>query len=405
MNLTRRRAARILTVGAPLGMTMGLAYSGLTAAAAVDLGPTAAEEYALVAGYESAIGHVTFSDVDCPNAATVDRVSTMYECQADSAGERWTVLVTILHDGSRSYIGNAWRNRPGSEANGATAPEHAALSDLVGRSDVAGHLGPMVLPDGTQVAVITRSGDLTTMSGTVELAVDHGGHWLVEQTLAVGYADAPVVVGDLTGDGLTEIVVTMIGSTGGKSWDVIYRIDSEGPILEEIPFAVNELQPLLGTLPFGLSVNSVQPDTVSSSVRTCEPSCAEDLGTDVDWYLDRSGSLILRPVATPPPPPPVVDPPSCDTYSSNDQYPIRRCDEGYAVFMIQNALVSHGYTVDVDGYFGPGTEQAVRDFQRNAGLEADGLVGRNTWPTLVGQQPGWDLDGNGVIDPDEVVWD
>ena len=98
----------------------------------------------------------------------------------------------------------------------------------------------------------------------------------------------------------------------------------------------------------------------------------------------------------------MVDPPSCGDYWFNDQYPIRRCDEGYAVIILQDALVSrYGYAIDVDGYFGPGTERAVRDFQRIAGLEVDGLVGPNTWSAL-GGQPGWDLDGNGSIDPDEV---
>ena len=364
---------------------------------------TAAEEYALAAGYQSAIGHVTFTDVDCADAQTVDGISSMYECQADSAaGEQWTVLVTMMHDGSPSYIGNGWRNLPETGATSETLPGHAALSDLVGRSDVAGHVGPIVLPDGTQVAVITRSDDSTSQTGTVELAVDHGGDWLVEQTLAVRLLDAPVMVGDLTGDDLTEIVVRNFSGSGARSWDVIYRIDPEGPTLKEIPFAVNELEPLLGTLPFGLTVYTVQPDTVSSSVVTCEPSCADDPGTDVEWYLDRSGSLILRPVS--PPPPPVVDPSSCDTYSFNDQYPIRRCDEGYAVYSIQVALIGHGYTVDVDGYFGPATEQAVRDFQRNEGFEVDGLVGPDTWSTLVAQM-GWDLDGNGIVDPDELAGD
>ena len=107
----------------------------------------------------------------------------------------------------------------------------------------------------------------------------------------------------------------------------------------------------------------------------------------------------------PPPPPPPTAPPSCGSYSFNDQYPIRRCDEGYAVFIVQNCLASLGYDVDVDGYFGPGTEQAVRQFQATYGLEVDGLVGPATWSTLCGGQPGWDVDGNGIVDPDEVIWD
>jgi hypothetical protein len=68
-------------------------------------------------------------------------------------------------------------------------------------------------------------------------------------------------------------------------------------------------------------------------------------------------------------------------------------------------LVGREYTIDVDGYFGPGTEQAVRDLQRIAGLEIDRLVGPNTWSARAGQQPGWDLDDHGIVDPDEVVWD
>lgn len=106
-----------------------------------------------------------------------------------------------------------------------------------------------------------------------------------------------------------------------------------------------------------------------------------------------------------PPPPPSTIPPNCGSYSFNDQYPIRRCDEGYAVMLVQACLVARGHDVDVDGYFGPGTEQAVRWFQESNGLVVDGLVGPATWSTLCGGQPGWDLDGNGIVDPDEVVWD
>jgi peptidoglycan hydrolase-like protein with peptidoglycan-binding domain len=37
----------------------------------------------------------------------------------------------------------------------------------------------------------------------------------------------------------------------------------------------------------------------------------------------------------------------------------------------------------VDGIFGPKTEAAVRDFQSNENLVVDGVVGRNTWTTLL----------------------
>jgi hypothetical protein len=291
-----------------------------------------------------------------------------------------------------------------THADGATPPPAGGLGVLTARPDVVGYVGPIAMPDETEVAVITRS-DVATMTGTVELAVGRPQGWVVGQSFPIdGFVpDAPDGIGDLTGDGRTEIRVPLIASTGGKGWDLLYQIDSQGPNLDEIPFDTTALE-ATGIVPISLHIDSVNVDHVATSIGTCTPSCAEDIRTPVEWYLDRSGSSILRPVPLPPPPPPVVDPPSCDAYSFNDQYPIRRCDEGYAVYILQQALVDRGYTVDVDGYFGPGTEQAVRDFQRIEGLEVDGLVGPNTWSTLVGG-PGWDLDGNSIIDPDEVVWD
>ena len=46
---------------------------------------------------------------------------------------------------------------------------------------------------------------------------------------------------------------------------------------------------------------------------------------------------------------------------------------------IQNLLQYLGYyTIRVDGISGPGTEQAVKDFQDAEGLEADGIPGKLT---------------------------
>lgn len=49
---------------------------------------------------------------------------------------------------------------------------------------------------------------------------------------------------------------------------------------------------------------------------------------------------------------------------------------------IQYLLNHHGAGLEVDGYFGPVTEQAVRDFQTANSLPADGVVGQRTWAAL-----------------------
>lgn len=51
--------------------------------------------------------------------------------------------------------------------------------------------------------------------------------------------------------------------------------------------------------------------------------------------------------------------------------------------LIQERLNSVGFHISTDGIFGGGTENAVKVFQRNRGLSADGIVGRNTWDWLL----------------------
>lgn len=50
-----------------------------------------------------------------------------------------------------------------------------------------------------------------------------------------------------------------------------------------------------------------------------------------------------------------------------------------ATILLQELLRKAGYNVAVDGDFGPGTDKAVRDFQKKNGLEADGVVGPKSW--------------------------
>ncbi len=187
-----------------------------------------------------------------------------------------------------------------THAEGTTPPPAGGLVGLTAQPDVSGYVGPIAMLDGTEVAVITRA-DVATMTGTVELAVRRPQGWVVGQSFPIeGFVpDAPDGIGDLTGDGWTEIRVPLIASTGDKGWDRLYQIESQGPNLEEIPFDTTALE-AIGIFPTSLHIESVSVDHVATSIGTCTPSCAEDIRTPVEWYLDRSGSSILRPVLHPP---------------------------------------------------------------------------------------------------------
>lgn len=50
-------------------------------------------------------------------------------------------------------------------------------------------------------------------------------------------------------------------------------------------------------------------------------------------------------------------------------------DQGDEVKVVQEALADYGYSVDVDGQFGPQTTKAVLHFQRANALLPDGVVG------------------------------
>lgn len=67
-----------------------------------------------------------------------------------------------------------------------------------------------------------------------------------------------------------------------------------------------------------------------------------------------------------------------------------------AVKGLQNALKARSYAAGhTDGIFGSATEDAVKQFQSEAGLAADGIVGPKTWEALhvYMVQPGDTLSG------------
>lgn len=65
---------------------------------------------------------------------------------------------------------------------------------------------------------------------------------------------------------------------------------------------------------------------------------------------------------------------------------LRRGSRGNDVRELQNALNRIGYNCGrADGIFGGGTEQAVKRFQKDKRLSADGIVGKNTWNMLLNE--------------------
>ena len=65
-------------------------------------------------------------------------------------------------------------------------------------------------------------------------------------------------------------------------------------------------------------------------------------------------------------------------------YPlVKRGAKGNITKLIQERLVSVGFSLKIDGDFGETTEAKVKKFQSNRGLKADGKVGEKTWEWLI----------------------
>lgn len=57
---------------------------------------------------------------------------------------------------------------------------------------------------------------------------------------------------------------------------------------------------------------------------------------------------------------------------------------GSEVKELQTQLNKQGYNLSVDGIFGSKTQSAVKDYQQKNKLAVDGIVGKNTWGSLLG---------------------
>lgn len=94
----------------------------------------------------------------------------------------------------------------------------------------------------------------------------------------------------------------------------------------------------------------------------------------------------------------------CTAFSFVDGLPLKKCQEGFSIQYLQTFLNELGYELEVDGYFGSDTTFAVQHFQKANNLRATGIVELDTWRILtMGKAlPGRDLNGDGVVAPEEL---
>ena len=108
--------------------------------------------------------------------------------------------------------------------------------------------------------------------------------------------------------------------------------------------------------------------------------CTSNLSAGKWTYYGRLKNVEYGESPTPPSPTP-PDP---------DQKPtLRRGSKGEYVTLLQTKLVQKGYSVGscgIDGDFGRATENAVKQFQRDHGLNDDGVVGKLTWDAIEQQE-------------------
>lgn len=72
----------------------------------------------------------------------------------------------------------------------------------------------------------------------------------------------------------------------------------------------------------------------------------------------------------------------CTGYFAAVSLPLEKCDTGGAVTVMQKQLRAAGYTVSVDGYFGPAMAKAVYAFQGKKSLQQLGIIDSATWNAL-----------------------
>jgi predicted chitinase len=99
-------------------------------------------------------------------------------------------------------------------------------------------------------------------------------------------------------------------------------------------------------------------------------------------YYDRAKKVMSKDDTDAAAPAAPVQPASGGSAPAYPGTALRQGSSGASVKTMQQRLKDLGYSLGVDGSFGPGTAKAVIAFQQKNGLGKDGVVGPNTWAAM-----------------------
>lgn len=181
------------------------------------------------------------------------------------------------------------------------------------------------------------------------------------------------------------------GIAGDRTLTLIYQLAAGSPETTTVPpspssstrlekgssgEAVRNMQQAMQKLGYMLTADGKFGDSTMTAVKSFQK--AHGLTADGiagSQTLTLLYSLAAEAAATPKPTP--TPSPAPVTYAT-----LRKNDSGAAVLAMQNALKRLGYSVTADGKFGTGTQTAVKAFQKDHDLTADGAAGNQTLTLL-----------------------
>ncbi len=202
------------------------------------------------------------------------------------------------------------------------------------------------------------------------------------------WASASRVDGDLTGDDVDEIVwATVCGAGTVAAGRAVHVFDSSHRPLATLP-----VQEFVAEVYPDRTVHPIEPRIVEGDVQvevwvwqsvdaTCCPSVAFEMSFawDGDRFVPTSDIPDPAEVGAPSGEAPIVAWDGEYRAKTSPGRVVQLGHFGQQVESLQQALDQRGYDVDVDGFFGRGTESAVRQFQRDRGLPVTGIATDDVW--------------------------